>query len=462
MALGMRRWLADLLRRREGPLTGELAHAPGGFGLGQVPARLRPDAVTRVICGFCSTGCSLDVHLQDGAAVNLSPTRDHVVNLGAACAKGWEALAPLRAPDRATTPLLRTASGQLEPVDWDTAIATFVHIFQLLAHAWGVAELFERWSSPEAVFRILAELTRGQPCDISGIAVPRLWLALLHAELAYVVPEVKLEIAELSDAAFTQDWNALLEPFPPVCAEEDVLRRLQLEVIRQPPRGVDDRLGGRQCLLIKREYTPYEVRHERIELSVRNRTVDPSVAFRHVGAVIVGSEDDLQCTRPPDQQGQPLKRAAAGNQTGRNLGLTKDRRFAAREAHVEGLRKFASASTNASTDHRDAQDAALRKPAGGLDPPGNTESALLTADTVVCEEEIRVCALERHDLQRGVRLDVCDEIVEGVVHPVVDDIDRRIVQRHSPMALDRLVGDECLARFTHVLLFSLCPGKRGQ
>jgi Fe-S-cluster-containing dehydrogenase component len=44
------------------------------------------------------------------------------------------------------------------------------HIFQLLAHAWGVGALFERWSSPEAVFRILAELTRGQPCDISGIA----------------------------------------------------------------------------------------------------------------------------------------------------------------------------------------------------------------------------------------------------------------------------------------------------
>jgi anaerobic selenocysteine-containing dehydrogenase len=48
------------------------------------------------------------------------------------------------------------------------ALADF-HIFRMIAVAWGCGALFERWSSPEAVFRILVELTRGQPCDISGI-----------------------------------------------------------------------------------------------------------------------------------------------------------------------------------------------------------------------------------------------------------------------------------------------------
>ena len=43
-------------------------------------------------------------------------------------------------------------------------------IFQLVAHFWGCADLFRRWSSPEAVFQILKELSRDQPCDISGIA----------------------------------------------------------------------------------------------------------------------------------------------------------------------------------------------------------------------------------------------------------------------------------------------------
>jgi assimilatory nitrate reductase catalytic subunit len=42
-------------------------------------------------------------------------------------------------------------------------------IFKLVAHYWGCAGLFARWSSPEAVFQILKEISRGQPCDIGGI-----------------------------------------------------------------------------------------------------------------------------------------------------------------------------------------------------------------------------------------------------------------------------------------------------
>jgi assimilatory nitrate reductase catalytic subunit len=106
---------------------------PGDFGLGKVPARLRPDATTRSVCGFCSTGCSLDVHLQSGVAVNLTPTADYPVNLGMACPKGWEALTCLAAPDRATTPLLRNPkSGQLEPTDWDDAMQVFTLKFKAI------------------------------------------------------------------------------------------------------------------------------------------------------------------------------------------------------------------------------------------------------------------------------------------------------------------------------------------
>ncbi|MBL9020128.1 MAG: molybdopterin-dependent oxidoreductase, partial [Myxococcales bacterium] len=125
--------IAGLIHQREGAQTEALAREPGGFGLGQVPRHLRPDAVTSLICGFCSTGCSLDVHVRGGEAVNVTPTVDHSVNAGRACPKGWEALAPLRAPDRATTPLLRSASGVLEPVDWDTALGTFVTRFRAIA-----------------------------------------------------------------------------------------------------------------------------------------------------------------------------------------------------------------------------------------------------------------------------------------------------------------------------------------
>ncbi|MDB5384644.1 MAG: narB 2 [Planctomycetaceae bacterium] len=48
------------------------------------------------------------------------------------------------------------------------ALADF-HIFRLIAKYWGCGEMFSRWTSPEAAFQIMKELSRGQPCDISGI-----------------------------------------------------------------------------------------------------------------------------------------------------------------------------------------------------------------------------------------------------------------------------------------------------
>lgn len=43
------------------------------------------------------------------------------------------------------------------------------YIFKLVAEAWGCGQLFRAWETPEAVFQILKELSRGQPCDITGI-----------------------------------------------------------------------------------------------------------------------------------------------------------------------------------------------------------------------------------------------------------------------------------------------------
>jgi anaerobic selenocysteine-containing dehydrogenase len=130
---------AGRLRRRDGHLTAELRREHGGFGLGQVPVRLKPTATTSMVCGFCSTGCSLDVHLRDGAPVNLSPSASYPVNLGMACPKGWEALTPLSAPDRATTPLRRNRRGHLEPVGWAEALGHFVERVRAVQDAHGPA-----------------------------------------------------------------------------------------------------------------------------------------------------------------------------------------------------------------------------------------------------------------------------------------------------------------------------------
>ncbi|MBI5801794.1 MAG: molybdopterin-dependent oxidoreductase [Verrucomicrobia bacterium] len=161
-----------LLRQWTGPLTADLVRAPGEFGLGQVPARFKPDATTTVVCGFCSTGCGLNVHLKDGQAVNLSATSDYPVNLGMACPKGWEALTPLAAPDRATTPLLRNpATGKLEPTDWDHAMQVFTLKFKAIMDQHG----------PESV----AFLSTGQICTEEMAFLGALWkfgMGALHCD----------------------------------------------------------------------------------------------------------------------------------------------------------------------------------------------------------------------------------------------------------------------------------------
>ena len=120
----------EMFRAWDGPLTQDLVQSPGNFGLGKVPARLTPDDTTTMVCGYCSTGCGLKIHLKDGQAINLSADTEYPVNLGMACPKGWEALTPLAAPDRATTPMLRNAEGELEATDWDRALVIFCERFK--------------------------------------------------------------------------------------------------------------------------------------------------------------------------------------------------------------------------------------------------------------------------------------------------------------------------------------------
>jgi anaerobic selenocysteine-containing dehydrogenase len=130
-----------LLRQVDGPLTRDLVREPAGFGLGQVPHRLVPNNVTSMVCGFCSTGCSLDIHLRDGQAINLSPTTDYPVNRGVACPKGWESLNVLDSPNRAVNPLARDANGDLVAIEWDDALDHFCDHFKSIQRSHGNASV---------------------------------------------------------------------------------------------------------------------------------------------------------------------------------------------------------------------------------------------------------------------------------------------------------------------------------
>lgn len=121
----MKTMIQNIMRAFDGPLTRDLLLSPAGYGLGQMPHRVQPDSTTTSVCGYCSTGCGLRIHMKDGQAIGLSPSTEYPVNLGMACPKGWESLSVLKSDDRATTPLVRGANGKLIPTDWDSALRTF-------------------------------------------------------------------------------------------------------------------------------------------------------------------------------------------------------------------------------------------------------------------------------------------------------------------------------------------------
>lgn len=122
---------SSFFKQHKGPLTRDLVQSPASFGLGHIPTRLQPCSTVTSICGYCATGCQLQIHLDaDGRAINLSPQAGYPVNLGMACPKGWQALDPLDASDRATSPLLRDAEGVLQPVEWSEALDVFTQRFK--------------------------------------------------------------------------------------------------------------------------------------------------------------------------------------------------------------------------------------------------------------------------------------------------------------------------------------------
>src|SRR5207237_657866 len=67
----------SLFHQRDGELTRDLLLAPGRFGLGKIPEKRKPDATTTMTCGYCSTGCGLNIHLKDGQAIGLTPATDY-------------------------------------------------------------------------------------------------------------------------------------------------------------------------------------------------------------------------------------------------------------------------------------------------------------------------------------------------------------------------------------------------
>jgi len=82
--------------------------------------------VTRSICPYCGTGCSIDLHSKveaDGTetVIGVTPALDGPVNEGALCIKGQFGFDFVNSGDRLRKPMIRK-DGELTEVEWDEAL----------------------------------------------------------------------------------------------------------------------------------------------------------------------------------------------------------------------------------------------------------------------------------------------------------------------------------------------------
>ena len=73
-------------------------------------------------CVYCGCGCGLYLEVLDGEIVGVIPAKEHPVNQGRLCIKGWNVADFVYHPDRLKTPLIRK-NGELVEATWDEALS---------------------------------------------------------------------------------------------------------------------------------------------------------------------------------------------------------------------------------------------------------------------------------------------------------------------------------------------------
>jgi assimilatory nitrate reductase catalytic subunit len=302
MSSALLRRALGLVRARDGRLTRELLRAPGGFGLGQVPAARTPDATTGMVCGFCSTGCGLTIHLRDGEAVGLTPTTEYPVNRGLACPKGWEALSVLDATDRATIPLLRGDDGRQRPVNWHTALTTMAARFRAIQEAHGddsIAFLSSGQIATEemALLGAVAKFGMGivhgdgntRQCMATAVS------AYKHA-FGFDAPPYTYEDLEESDCIVLIGSNPCIAH--PILWERVMRNRKKPEIIVIDPRRTETAMAATLHLPL-RPKSDLVLLYGLANILIRNRWIDLSFIDAHTSGhtefadYVAGFEEDL-------------------------------------------------------------------------------------------------------------------------------------------------------------------------
>ncbi len=84
---------------------------------------LQSDRIIHTTCPYCGVGCQMDLHLLGDQIFRVSGRFDNQVNYGNLCVKGRFGYDYVYAPDRLTSPLMRSSrEDEFSPVTWEEAL----------------------------------------------------------------------------------------------------------------------------------------------------------------------------------------------------------------------------------------------------------------------------------------------------------------------------------------------------
>ena len=91
--------------------------------------RIKNAKQTTTICPYCSVGCGIIVHAENGKIINTEGDPDHPINEGALCAKGASVWQLANNDKRVNKPLYRSPGAtEWKEVEWEWALDRVAHL----------------------------------------------------------------------------------------------------------------------------------------------------------------------------------------------------------------------------------------------------------------------------------------------------------------------------------------------
>jgi predicted molibdopterin-dependent oxidoreductase YjgC len=87
-------------------------------------------------CTYCGCGCGFLLEVLDGEVVGTLPQKDHPINEGSLCIKGWNAHEFIHDPSRLKKPLVKR-NGSLEEASWSEALDEVVSRLKRIKDEYG-------------------------------------------------------------------------------------------------------------------------------------------------------------------------------------------------------------------------------------------------------------------------------------------------------------------------------------